>query len=133
VELGEDASRVESVNQDLVGPYHFTGSPVLHGFNKNCIAVNLGEDHDVLVAAAGFLGESPRLVGVNFLGCFILHVQYTIEDCAFFLGQACAVFHAKKHWRCHLVPALSLWWIIGCSVLSCHVLLGFRRSRDSGN
>ncbi len=96
MELGEDANGVELVNQDLVGPYHFIGSPVLHGFNKNCIAVNFSENHDVLVAAAGFLGESPRLVGVNFLGCFVLHVPYTIEDSAFFLGRACAVFYAKS-------------------------------------
>ncbi len=96
MELGEDAGGVESVDQDLVGPYHFTGSPVLHGFNKNCIVVDLGADHDVLVAVAGFLGESPRLVGVSFLGCFVIHVQYMTEDCAFFLGRVCAVFHAKS-------------------------------------
>ncbi len=74
MELGEDTSRVEAVNQYLLGPYHFASSPVLHGLHQECVAVYLGKDHDVLVPAAGLLGESPRLVGLNLQGCLVLHV-----------------------------------------------------------
>ncbi len=88
MELGEDTGRVEAVNQYLVGPHHFASHPVLHGLHQDCVAVYLSKDHDVLVPAAGLLVESPRLVGVNFQGCLVLHVQYQEEDCFFLLGQS---------------------------------------------
>ena len=52
MEFGDNASGPELVNQGLIGPNHCTGSPVLHWINEDGVAVDLGQDHDVLVHMA---------------------------------------------------------------------------------
>ncbi len=88
VELGDNASGHELVNQGLIGPNHFAGSPVLHWLDEDCVAVAVGQDHDVLVPTAQFLWEAPRLVGEDLLGGLVFHVKNAYEDGAYFLCRA---------------------------------------------
>jgi hypothetical protein len=74
VEFGDNAGSPESVNQGLVCPNHFAGGPVLHRLDEDGIAVDLGQDHDVLVPAARFLWKAPWLVGEDLLCGLIFHV-----------------------------------------------------------
>jgi hypothetical protein len=52
VEFGDNAGGPELVNQSLVCPNHYAGSPDLHRLNEDSITVNLDQDHDVLVPTA---------------------------------------------------------------------------------
>ncbi len=77
---------------------HLPGGPVLHRLDEYCIAVHLGQHHDVLISTAGFLGEMPWLVRANFLGRLFIHVQDTIKNCAFLLYRSWCldVFNAES-------------------------------------
>ncbi len=88
VEFGDNASDPELVKQGLIGPNHFAGGPVLHWLNEDGVAVDLSQDHDVLVPTAQFLWEAPRLVGEDLLGGLVFHVKDAYEDGALFLCRA---------------------------------------------
>jgi hypothetical protein len=49
------------------GQDKFAASVVLEGLRPQRVAVNTVSDHDVLVAKAGDLWETPRLIGVHCL------------------------------------------------------------------
>ena len=51
-QFGDNVSNPESVNQGLIGPNHFAGSPALHWFDEDGITVDLGQDHDVFAPTA---------------------------------------------------------------------------------
>ncbi len=86
--LGAFASSPELVNQGLIGLNHFASGPVFHWLNEDGVAVDLGQDHDVLVPTLSFLWEAPRLVGEDLLGGLAFHFKDAYEDGALFLCQA---------------------------------------------
>jgi hypothetical protein len=110
VEFGDNTSGLELVNQGLIGLNHFTGCPVLHRLIEDGVAVNLGQDHDVLVPAAKFLWEAPRLVGEDLLGGLVFSVKDAYEDGALFL---CRAWQGASVAVTSIVTVLQFW----CSLL----------------
>jgi hypothetical protein len=88
--LGDNAGPFEMEQECIVCPYHFIIFVVLHGFNRDGIAVNFYHDHDVFVAAKRLDGELACLVGKR---SFLYHVRLGVHI-AYFLavevgGVAC--------------------------------------------
>ncbi len=70
--LGDNAVPIESKQECVVCPYHFVIFAVLHGFNKDGVAVNFHHDHDVFVATKRSDGELACLVRIH---GFLYHVH----------------------------------------------------------
>jgi hypothetical protein len=87
VEFRDNAGGPELVNQGLVSPNHFASGPLLHWLDEDSVAVNLSQDHDVLVLRARFLWEAPWLVDEDLLGGLVFHVKDAYEDGVLFLCQ----------------------------------------------
>ncbi len=57
-----------SIDYFWVHPDHFSFRPVLHRFGKDVVCIEVDGHHNVAVASLGCVGESARLVGVDFIG-----------------------------------------------------------------
>ena len=62
------------------GQDKFAACVVLEGLRPRRVAVNIVNDHDVLVAKAGDLWETPRLIGVHCLLKFVDVNKYITFD-----------------------------------------------------
>ncbi len=77
--LGDNASPFESEQECVVCLYHFVIFAVLHGFNKDGVAVDFHHDHDVFVAAKRLDGELACLVRKRGFSCHVrlgVHIAY---------------------------------------------------------
>ncbi len=63
----------------LVYPDHFPFCPVLRRFHKDVICIEVDGHHDVAVASLGCMGESTRLVGVDFVSEVHHADKYVVE------------------------------------------------------
>jgi hypothetical protein len=68
-----------SIDDLLVHPDHFTFRPVPRRFHKDVICVEVDGHHNVAVASLGCVGESARLVGVDFFGEVHHANEYVVE------------------------------------------------------
>jgi hypothetical protein len=57
--LGDNAGPFQSEQECIACPYHFGVLAVLHGHNKDGVAVNFHHNHDVLVATRDQMGNWP--------------------------------------------------------------------------
>ena len=57
-----------SNDDSLMYPDHFSFCPVLHSFRKDVVFIEVDGHHNVAVASLGCVGESTRLVCVDFIG-----------------------------------------------------------------
>jgi hypothetical protein len=80
----------ESEKECIVCPYHLSILAVLHGFNKDGVAVDFHHNHDVFVAMKRLDGESACLVGEH---GFAYHVHLGVHIAYLFAmevgGVAC--------------------------------------------
>ncbi len=74
--LGDNAGPSESEQECVVCPYHLSILAVLHGFNKDGVAVNFHHNHDVFVATKRLDGELACLVGEH---GFAYHVHLGVH------------------------------------------------------
>ncbi len=74
--LGDNASPFESEQECVVCLYNISILAVLHGFNKDGVAVNFHYNHDVFVATKRPVGELACLVGKH---GFAYHVRLGVH------------------------------------------------------
>jgi hypothetical protein len=72
-----------SIDYFLVHPDHLSFRPVLHRFGKDEVCIKVDGHHNVAVASLGCVGESTRLVGVD----FIVEVHHASEYVIEFVGR----------------------------------------------
>ncbi len=58
---------------------------------EDCVAVRVGQYHDVLISSTGFLGEMTGLVREDVLIPFLLHAYNFNENVIFFVNLDVAV------------------------------------------
>ena len=68
----------------MIGLIHFSGCAIFHCFLEDCIAVRVGQYHDVLISLTGFFGETTGLVREDVLVPFLLHANNFDEHIIFF-------------------------------------------------
>jgi hypothetical protein len=74
--LGDNAHLFQSEQECVVCPYQLGNLVVLHGLNKDGVAIDFHHDHDVLVASKRLGGELAGLVGEH---CFAYHVHLGVH------------------------------------------------------
>ncbi len=82
--LGFDSCAFQSIKEDLIGLIHFSRCAIFHCFLENCVAVGVGQYHDVLISSTGFFGEMSGLVHEDMLVPFLLHESNFDENVIFF-------------------------------------------------
>ena len=90
MQFGEDHGFCQSIDERLVSAHHLSRCTVFHWLDENCIAVNFGEYHDILIAAARLFGKSPGLIRVDFESGLVGDVVSGGKNCAFFAKGASA-------------------------------------------
>jgi hypothetical protein len=88
--LGDNACPFQLEQERVVCPYHLGILAVLHGLNKDGIAINFHHNHDVLVALKRLSEELAGLVGEH---GFLDHVHLGVHVMQFLAvevgGVAC--------------------------------------------
>ena len=89
--LGFDSYTFQSIKKDLIGSIHFSGCAIFHCLLEDCVAVRVGQYHDVLISLTGFFGETTSLVREDVLVPFLLHANNFDENVIFFGNSDVAV------------------------------------------
>ena len=98
MQFGEDHGFCQSIDEHLVSAHHLSRCTVFHWLDENCIAVNFGEYHDILIAAARLFGKSPGLISVDFESGLVSDVVSGGKKCLFFAKGAstCVAFVGRN-------------------------------------
>ena len=84
MQFGEDHDFCQSIDERLVSAHHLSRCTVIHWLDENCMAVNFGEYHNVLIAAARLFGKSPGLISVDFESGLVGSVISGSKNSSFF-------------------------------------------------
>ncbi len=89
--LGFDSCAFQLIKEDLIGSIHFSGCAIFYRFLEDCVAVGVGQYHDVLISSTGFFGVTTGLIHEDVLIPFLLHANDFDENITSFGNSDIAV------------------------------------------